>query len=270
MITAGCFSCSKPVDPNEVFNQKYGAEIRANSTPKTVTKEIDIKNLPRAPFSPVTPQEVFLENIKRQVQYYPYYDVNKFGQKFEGGYYSGNEAIQQSNINGQNQAIPPDIFDIIYTPRYYKTFSYQGARFDNIRIPNRDKYGVDTSLARKEYLMSGNNALQNSIDLIRDTRTKEDVENSKIIIKEQKELRQKQDMINIFGYDVFMIREKIDNAQKQQNADIAKELEELNKEEEKEIIEESQDQNSVNDIEKENTNEEKTIIEEVKTLEKAN
>ena len=118
--------------------------------------------------------------------------------------------------------------------------------------------------------MSGNNALQNSIDLIRDTRTKEDVENSKIIIKEQKELRQKQDMINIFGYDVFMMREKIDNAQKQQNADIAKELEELNKEEEKEIIEESQDQNSVNDIEKENTNEEKTIIEEVKTLEKAN
>lgn len=233
-IAISVFSCKKQTNPNEIFNQKYGAQIKAKSSNIKEKQSIDYKNSPQIPFEPVTQQEVFLENIRRQVQYYQYHDVNKFGQQLSNGSYI-NYGTQPFVPNGP-QAFSPDIFDIVYEPRYYKTFTYQGARFDQIRIPIRDKYGVDTSLARKEYLMSGNNALQNSIDLVRKNRTKEDVENSKIIIKEQKALRQKQDMINIFGYDAVMIREEIDNQKNQEIEQNSQELE--NKIELKEVIKE--------------------------------
>lgn len=243
LIAINVFSCKKTNDPNEVFNQKYGSQIGAKSGNKKEIKPIDYKNSPQISFEPITQQEVFLENIKRQVQYYPYHDVNKFGQKLSNGSYL-NYGTQPFGANGQRHEFSPDIFDIVYEPRSYKTFTYQGAKFDQIRIPIRDKYGVDTSLARKEYLMSGNNALQNSIDLVRKNRTKEDIENSKIIIKEQKALRQKQDMINIFGYDAVVIREEIDNQKKQkieqdsQELEIKNDLEELTLKEEP-ILEET-------------------------------
>ena len=96
------------------------------------------------------------------------------------------------------------MFQIGYNTDLHPPFTRAGLEFDNILVPEKDVYGVDTELAEKQYLLAGNNVVQNSVDFVHSERKEEDVELSEILIKERKKLRRRDKMIKIIGSDNFL------------------------------------------------------------------
>jgi len=221
LVFLGLSSCNKDYDPNEKFNKKYGQQIMHRKMPENKKTFYDLKKEAPRPFQPITSEEVYLDSIKRQVQYFPYSKINRFGQRFDGGYLDRAQALSQSVINSSSQRISSDVFDIVYFAGPYESFDYKGARFDGIRIPIRDRYGVETSFANKEYLNPGNNALQKSVESFNKNRGEDSIAMTEILIREQKDLRKKQKMIDIFGYEDYAMRQEEFSSSKQEDKNIA-------------------------------------------------
>ncbi len=116
--------------------------------------------------------------------------------------------------------LPDDVFDLVYITDISPPFAVSGLAFDVIEIPERDFFGIKSTLSDKQYLLAGNEALQKSIDYINDTKTDDDVELSEIIIGEQKEIRKQQKLAKIFGDDSSIVEKqkiKEENAAKEEN-----------------------------------------------------
>jgi len=101
--------------------------------------------------------------------------------------------------------LPADIFDLIYITETSPPFAVSGLTFDVIQIPERDFFGVKSTLNDKKYLLVGNEALQRNIDQINDGRTQDDIELSEIIIREQKEIRKQRKIAKVFSEDASII-----------------------------------------------------------------
>ena len=91
------------------------------------------------------------------------------------------------------------MFEISYQSSSHSPFRAVGSEFDLINIPSEDYYGVKTAMSEKFYFLPGNGLLQKNINSISSDRSKNDVEISEVLIKEQRMLRKKRDMIRIFG-----------------------------------------------------------------------
>lgn len=196
-------SCEKPVDPNAVFNKKYGQQIlqKRQENAQLIDQQAKSQQQKKS-FNALDPNSP--DYARSYDSNFAHSDISKFGQKYSKHHLPNGETYQQLRARNPSNSLPKDIFEITYNRVGYKSFKKNNQEFDNIAIPKNDAYGVTTNLAKKPYLLVGNNVLQNTVDHMRSSRNKYDVENSKIIITEQKKLRRQQKMIKIFGNSNFL------------------------------------------------------------------
>lgn len=169
---------------NDVFIKKYGQEVtKINETrkPDPLQKDQKISS------TPPTQQEIAQE-LAEKTHFYPYVGITKIGDapRFIN---LPNQEIYELTRAGNPNSLPADIFELPYNLALYPPFQKIGAEFDEIKIPNRDRFGVDTELSSKEYLMVGNNSLQRSIDKINSDKTQLDVDVSKMLIFEKNKMQ---------------------------------------------------------------------------------
>lgn len=116
-----------------------------------------------------------------------------------------------ARIAGQNN-LPDDMFDLVYNPTINAPFVVSGLEFDTINIPERDYYGIASTLNDKRYVLAGNHVLQRNIDELIRRQSAEDIEFSEILIKEQRQLKKQQKLAKIFGDDsTFIEKNKTKN-----------------------------------------------------------
>lgn len=199
LVLVFLFSCSTVLDPNKEFNNKYQPQVRSilDSIPQKNSNGVDYYN--KESFGSITQQDVVNESLRSEQQYYPYFDIRKFGVRTPKTYYPNMELYDQSRFQRQTSQIPPDIFEVSYKNRIYPPFKYQGARFDAISVPKNDIYGIETAMTNKEYLLVGNNFVQNSVDNIKNKKNTFDAKNSEILIAQKKRLRHERKIAKIFG-----------------------------------------------------------------------
>ncbi len=209
---------------NDGFEKKYGKEVKKIKAERVPTeqnnKEVTILTTP-------TPAEI--ESYSSSpLNYYPYADISKFGEKLPQNYLPTAEIYEQSKANNPANSLPPNIFEISYNTNPYPPFQKAGFEFDTIKIPPSDIYGVKTAMTEKPYLLAGGDSLQKSVDQINSERTAEDIEMSQALIREQKQLRHQQKMVEIFGknsVELTSLEEEKENKKKpkaKQNLESAK------------------------------------------------
>lgn len=197
------FSCSTVTDPNKNFNEKYSPQVKSilSSVPaQNQEKNSTVKD--KTQFGNITYGDVIDDQIRDDHQFYPYFDVRKFGQTLPKVHLPDMAIYDQTRFQNPSNQLPPDIFEVTYETRLYPPFKYQGARFDSIHIPRKDIYGVETTMTNKDYLLAGNDSVQNSIENIKRNKKSYDVQNTNILIAEQKKLRHERKIAKLFGSDV--------------------------------------------------------------------
>lgn len=147
-------------------------------------------------------------------------DTSKFKITQPQNFTPNSQTFEEGQALVAKNKLPSDIFDLVYITETSPPFTISGLAFDKIEIPERDFFGVKSTLNDKQYLLAGNEALQKDIDYINDKRTDDDIELSQIIIREQRELRKKQKLNKIFADDSSIVeKEKIkeENIAKEEN-----------------------------------------------------
>ncbi len=172
---------------NDIFTKKYGEQTKKINETR---KPDPIQKNQRTSSSPPTSQEV-TEQLANKAYFYPYTGITKIGDAPKFINLPDQEIYEFSQANNPN-SLPPDIFEPPYNLALYPPFQKIGAEFDVIKIPNRDRFGVNTELSSKEYLLVGNNSLQRSIDKINSSKTQLDIDVSKMLIFEKNKMRRNQ------------------------------------------------------------------------------
>ncbi|MDA0902084.1 MAG: hypothetical protein O3B09_01570 [Proteobacteria bacterium] len=125
-----------------------------------------------------------------------------------------------------SKSLPVDMFKISYNMNLYPdSYRKKQVSFDDINIPGYDAYGVETDLGNKEYMLVDKEALQENIDYLDYSTTKDDKEISLILINEQRDIKKKR-MMGIVGgtyqesdYGSKDYEKKNDNKEKEEVAD---------------------------------------------------
>ncbi len=206
------FSCSSaPQTANSNFSKKYGKDV------EKIRQE-------RMPPIPLSSDQQEKSRQKTEVDWrdqlsnnggenYAYMDSSQFNEKNPPQEFLPNAQVYQ---NAQNiRTLPDDMFIVTYNTDLYPPFVKYGVEFDNIEIPQKDSYGVETAMSNKVYMLAGNESLQKNIDKINEQRTLQDVKNSEILIAEQKRLRREQKSKEIFGSSQLNVKEKKEKPQPQ-------------------------------------------------------
>lgn len=179
-------SCSEKT-LNEKFQLKYQddlARIKAIRTPPPhLVNQVRISRAPGR-------EEVMAAIRKTSGDAGKYIGVAQYGE---------NEEFYRMARSDDSLRLPPDIFEVLYDPLQYQSFGSRDSIFDKIRIPDEDSYGFKTKLSEKNYLIIDPRVLQNNIDEISSARSVDSIAHSKILIKENKALRQKGEIEAIFG-----------------------------------------------------------------------
>ncbi len=214
-LLSSCFSSKELPDVNATFEKRYGQEVKQLNSDR-------ISNTPPAKVTVLQSpsSEEITSDLVEKGEYYAYVDVNKFNDKAPQVYLPNGESYEQTKMTGPASSVPSDIFEISYNLDLYPAFSQSGTEFDAIKVPPQDVYGVKTEMSEKSYLLAGNNTLQRTIDQINADKSADDIDNSQIVIREQKKLRRRQQMLKTFGEsDVEMAQldkesKKLDNKAK--------------------------------------------------------
>lgn len=184
-FTLSCGS-SKKYDPNSHFIEKYGRKIDkikvARKEPELLKKQIFYSRSP-------SKAEVIKMYNNKLYNNYRYLDVNE---------YSSVDEDIAAQIISSNQ-VDPRVFEVAYFTKNHGPFNNKDDLFSSINIPSKDAYGINTKFSDKSYLLVGDKSLQQNIDKISNSKTIQDITNSKKLIKERIELRRKQKMDRIFG-----------------------------------------------------------------------
>lgn len=216
LVTLSLLSCSSKKNINREFQEKYGEEMEKIIMERTAPEiENDGARLNFAP-----PQATIWNDLKTKTssnyeQYYANVDSDDFAKAKPKSFYPDSKVYQQ----GKNapKSVPDNMFSIPYQTRLSPAFRKSGFEFDLIKIPPRDSYGVITAMSEKKYPLVGNASLQKNIDKIKAEKSAEDIANSEILIKEQKQLRRRNQMIKAFGRDYLR-----DDNEKREEGDVVK------------------------------------------------
>lgn len=202
------FSCNT-VGPNSVnndFQNKFGDQVQKireyyqsqniDQNPKVISDDDNKKIKEYSEFD--NPVEIF--NIAGPIQkQQANVETQKIIIKPKKFFGPTMNDYNRSLANSRNRVIPADIFEIKYNINQFPPFKTTGVEFDKIRIPSQDAYGINSDLNQKEYKIAQISYLQRSIDNYDKNRTNEDLEFSKILIKEQKNLIRQKKSMEIFG-----------------------------------------------------------------------
>jgi len=91
-----------------------------------------------------------------------------------------------------NAELPKDVFVVSYSNENYPdSYRNAGVSFDDIRIPARDAFGIETALGEKNFTLVDRKTLQKNIDYVRASLKSDDKEIITILVHEQKEIKSK-------------------------------------------------------------------------------
>lgn len=185
------FSCSSVSDVNDSFRKKYSRRVEEIKSTRIEPKRE--KN--EVMYSPAPTEDDIRSNSDN---YYSYVDISKLGEKAAQNNLPSGETYEQLKAGNPSNSLPPDIFEVTYNTALHPPFQRIGVEFDTIRVPESDVYGVTTKMSDKAYLLVGGDAMQNTVDLINSHKTADDIEISKILVTEKKQLERNKKMNKIF------------------------------------------------------------------------
>ncbi|MFT6106587.1 MAG: hypothetical protein ACJA0S_000172 [Rickettsiales bacterium] len=96
-------------------------------------------------------------------------------------------------LKGRTKDLPEGMFGVSYNP-YNFPHSYGSPKlsFDDIAIPSRNAFGIETALGEKEYQLINHKTLQRDIDLMKRNRDAEDAQISSDLILEEKQAKRRE------------------------------------------------------------------------------
>lgn len=191
-------SCSTKTDINRVFKEKYGKEIEQIKTDRK-PPEIKQDNQTRRSFEIPTSENIdsFVKpKDSEPQQYYANVDEKEYAQVKPKQFFPDSNVYVEGK---STQTLPDNLFDLSYNTTLSPAFRPVKSAFDLVKIPSHDYYGVRTALDEKQYVVVGNNYLQKNVDEINFGRSKEDIEMSKELINEKRQIKRQYKMTKIFG-----------------------------------------------------------------------
>lgn len=203
VLFLSCFSCSKnTVSVNSVFEKKYGEEVEKLRASRTPPKDSVDKNVKLNFALPTAEDGNSYNNIEKSnyEQYYANVDPEEYNSIKPKEFLPDSASYEQAKLTPEN--LPKNMFELNYSTAISPPFKRSGIDFDLINIPNQDFYGIKTAMTTKEYLLVGNDSLQKDIDYINENKSSKEIEMTKILVKEQREIRRNNKMIKIFGENI--------------------------------------------------------------------
>ncbi|MES2677366.1 MAG: hypothetical protein V4612_03515 [Pseudomonadota bacterium] len=95
-------------------------------------------------------------------------------------------------LQGQSAQLPEDMFAVSYNlENFPNSYGRPRLSFDDITIPNRDAFGIETALGEKNYQLINHRTLQRDLDFTRQSASWQDREISAELIQEEKQLKRK-------------------------------------------------------------------------------
>ncbi len=181
------FSCNKENKYNASFEKKY-------------KNQVDFINKERK--NPLIENDSEANKVVNVVEkdYIQYVDINQFDVPLKE-YLPNREVYDNLSRANPSNSLPKNIFELSYNLGTHVPFSTKGQEFDLIEIPANDSYGISTNGSEKEYLLASIESVQESVDLINSQRSESDIEISKSVIAETKELIRKNKTKKILADD---------------------------------------------------------------------
>jgi hypothetical protein len=198
------YSCTsdKDLSVNKTFNDKYAKDVERVKAERAPPKEEFPKQ--RLEFTASIEPDFRYANNNLGA------DLEQYS-NFEGA--NSQVILRNSNAYDQNPQNPAlkfstGIFDNSYRAAIDVPLRKIGAEFDAINVPPQDAYGIKTEISQKEYLLPSAKLLQKNIDQINNNKSPDDVEDSELLIAEQRNLKRKKKMIKIFGEDAIELEDE--------------------------------------------------------------
>lgn len=182
-------SCiSSPESINDAFVKKYSKKVKEINRERVLSPE----QRNEVVSSSAPSEEQISDFISSQEKYQGYVPVYQIGEYVPRQFFPDRSTVDQLANNNPANSVPADIFEIKYNLANHPPYTYTGAQFDLIEVPNTDAFGNSSISNNKHYVMIDNSDIQNSINKINSDRTEENLEFSKILIAEKKnQIKQK-------------------------------------------------------------------------------
>ena len=188
LLTSLLFTISSCISPAEDINNsfvlKYGKKVKEINEQRVLSSEQK-----KEVFSSAhpTPEQVS-DFIASQEKYQGYVPVYQLGENPPRQFFPDRSSIDQLANNNPALSVPSDIFEIKYNLASHQPYNNFGAEFDLIAVPIVDAFGNSSISNEKKYIVIANSDIQNSINKINQDRSAEDLEFSKILITEKRNL----------------------------------------------------------------------------------
>lgn len=186
---------------NEVFESRYKSEASKINKQRAATQEessilgflgmdsgFDYKN----PANFQTPDGQNSPS-KTLANKYNYIDISYLGSR-NAQYFPDLETYQQGIAKNPDSGLDPNVFEIAYNTYLNKPFNNLGEDFDKIYIPMQDGHGVKSSASDKNYNLVPIASVQNAVRTIINSRSQDDLEISRKLIVERKNLLRKKQL----------------------------------------------------------------------------
>jgi hypothetical protein len=168
-LTLTCSCYSKSDEANVNFKKKYGKDVNKINSRRD---KMDISNQKNEQALKDQRLKFEMENAK-------------------SSYARAIQVWMPSDL-GQGRQLPDDMFVIDYNLQNFPdSYAISKLSFDDITIPRRDAFGVETDLGEKNYQLVDRKTLQKDFDLTKQSINREDREISAELIGEEKQARRK-------------------------------------------------------------------------------
>lgn len=197
---ASCSNNLSNFSSNDLFEARFKSDTDKINKIRTLNEEksvfgflgsdsnIDYKN----PSNFQTPDRQNLPS-KTLANKYNYVDISYLGSK-NAQHFPDLETYQQGIANNPDSGLDPNVFEISYSTYLNKPFNNLGEDFDKINIPIQDGYGIKSSASDKNYNLVPIASLQNAIKTIIESRSQVDLEITRKLIVERKNLLRKKQL----------------------------------------------------------------------------
>lgn len=187
-------------DVNRKFESIYGAQVKEILKNKNI-QQSDFKPDPQvrnfnlnSEFKKYnSPSQIF--NIDSPINERSEFETHKLFLKKPQMFLPNMITFKEGKKKVLSNKIPADVFEIKYNTTQHPPFQISGINFDLIHIPEKDAYGVLSTLEEKIYPLPPRNIVAKNVQQALSSRTDEDIEFSQELISEN-ELIRKQIQVN--------------------------------------------------------------------------
>ncbi len=199
-------SCSDIIDINQKFNNKYSDQVKKINEQIRIQERDFIVSGSGSSFNSnpefklySTPSQILAN--QSPVNNKASFETYKLYLKTPQNYLPNNATYKTGNKNSAANRIPNNLFELNYGPYTHPPFRVTGIDFDIIAIPDKDAYGVPSSLDRKSYPLVSNRYIANNVRNMTLNRKTEDIEFTEDLISEQKAIKKQIIVNNLYQDD---------------------------------------------------------------------